>query len=64
MGRDPQRTVEEIEQTRVDLALKVDELVGRARVEATQLGKKAVIATAVLGGILALGWLAKRRVGS
>ncbi len=62
MAGDPKDTAQEIEQTREELARKVDELVDRARVEASEVGKKVAVAGAVLGGVLALGWLAKKRV--
>ncbi|MFN2389071.1 MAG: DUF3618 domain-containing protein [Actinomycetota bacterium] len=64
MGANPQQTQREIEQTREELARKVDELVVRARVEAAQVGKKVAIATLALAGIGLLGILAKRRVQS
>jgi hypothetical protein len=62
MGRNAQETVVEIEATRDDLARKVDELVGQAKVEARELGKKLAIGAVVVAGVIALGWLAKRRV--
>ncbi|MEA2485045.1 MAG: hypothetical protein QOD46_156 [Actinomycetota bacterium] len=64
MDKDPQATAREIEQTRDDLARKVDELVDRAKVEAGEAGKKAAIGGAVLAGLLLLGMIAKRRVRS
>jgi len=64
MGQDPRQTVDEIEETREELARKVDELVDRAKVEAGELGKKVAIAGAVLIGIMIVGMVAKRRVGS
>jgi len=63
MGQDPRQTVEEIEETREELARKVDELVDRAKVEAGELGKKLAIAGAALAGLLLIGFIAKRRVG-
>ncbi|HEV3472390.1 MAG TPA: DUF3618 domain-containing protein [Actinomycetota bacterium] len=63
MANNTAQTVAEIEQTRDDLARKVDELVDRAKVEATELGKKLAIGAVVLAGLLALGIVAKRRVG-
>ncbi len=63
MGQDPRQTVEEIEETREELARKVDELVDRAKVEAGELGKKLAIAGAVLAGLMIIGIIAKRRVG-
>lgn len=60
---DPRRTAEEIEQTREELAVKVDELVDRAKVEAAQAGKKLAIAALALTGLVVLGIIAKKRVG-
>jgi hypothetical protein len=62
MGEDARETVREIEQTRDDLARKVDELVDRAKVEAGVLTRKIAIAAAVVAGVLVLGFVAKRRV--
>jgi len=62
VGQDPRQTVSEIEQTRDELADKVDELVGRAKVEASALGKKLAIGAAVVAGLVVVGWIAKRRV--
>ncbi len=64
MGENPQQTLNEIEQTREDLARKVDLLVDRAKVEAGEAGKKLAIGAAALAGLLVIGWIAKRRVGS
>lgn len=64
MGQNPRQTVDEIEETREELARKVDELVDRAKVEAGELGKKLAIGGAVLIGVLIVGMIAKRRVGS
>lgn len=64
MGQKPEQTVAEIERTREELADKVDELVDRAKVEAGQLGKKLAVGAIALAGVLALGWFAKRRVGT
>lgn len=64
MGADPDQTVNEIEQTREELARKVDLLVDRAKVEAASAGKKLAIAGAALAGLLIVGMIAKRRVGS
>lgn len=64
MGQDPRQTVDEIEETREELARKVDELVDRAKVEAGELGRKLAIGGAVLIGVLIVGMIAKRRVGS
>lgn len=63
MGQDARQIVGEIEETREDLARKVDELVDRAKVEAGELGKKLAIAGVVLVGVLIVGMVAKRRVG-
>ena len=62
MGSNAEQTVTEIEQTREDLARKVDLLVDRAKVEAGSLGKKLAIAGAVVAGIVVIGMIAKRRV--
>lgn len=62
MARDAQRTVAEIEETREELARKVDQLVDRARFEAGVLGRKLAIGAAALAGLLVVGWVAKRRV--
>lgn len=64
MANNTAQTVAEIEQTREDLARKVDELVDRAKIEATELGKKLAIGAVVLAGLLAIGIVAKRRVGA
>ena len=63
MGTNTAETVAEIEQTREDLARKVDELVDRARVEAGEVGKKLAIGAVALAGLLVIGYIAKRRVG-
>ena len=62
MGANARETVTEIEQTREDLARKVDLLVDRAKIEATSLGKKLAIAGAVAAGVLVIGFIAKKRV--
>lgn len=62
MGTTPKETVSEIEATRDDLAQKVDELVGRAKVEAAEASKKLVIVAAALAGLFIVGTIAKRRV--
>lgn len=64
MGRTPNETVSEIEETREDLARKVDELVVRARVEAVEVGKKMMIGAIALAGLFIIGTIAKRRVQS
>lgn len=63
MGQSTAETVAEIEQTREELARKVDELVDRARVEAGEVGKKLAIGAVALAGLLVIGFIAKRRVG-
>ena len=62
MGENARETVIEIEQTREDLARKVDDLVGRAKVEAGEAGKKLAVVGAVVVGLLIVGFIAKRRV--
>ncbi len=64
MSQDPRRTADEIEQTRDQLARKVDELVDQAKVEAGELGKKVAVVGAALAGVLLLGFIAKQRVRS
>lgn len=62
MGENARQTVVEIEETREELARKVDELVDRAKVEAADLGKKLAIGAIALAGLVVLGYIAKRRV--
>lgn len=62
MGTSPEQTVTEIEQTRDDLARKVDLLVDRAKVEAVSAGKKLAIVGAAVAGLVIIGMFAKRRV--
>ena len=62
MGENARETVIEIEQTREDLARKVDDLVDRAKVEAAEAGKKLAVVGAVVVGLLIVGFIAKRRV--
>jgi hypothetical protein len=62
MGQTAHQTAEEIEQTREDLARKVDQLVDQAKVEAQEIGKKLVVGVAGLAVLLVVGWIAKRRV--
>jgi F0F1-type ATP synthase membrane subunit b/b' len=62
VGQTAQQTAEEIEQTREQLARKVDLLVDQAKVEAQEIGKKLAIGAAALAGLLVLGWIAKRRM--
>lgn len=57
------KTLAEIEQTRDELAQKVDDLVGRAKVEAAEAGRKLAIGVAALAGLLVIGLIAKKRVG-
>ena len=64
MGTNPRQTATEIEETREELARKVDELVDRAKVEATEAGKKMAIGFGALILLLIIGMIAKRRVGS
>ena len=64
MGTSPQQTVTEIEQTREDLARKVDLLVDRAKVEAVSAGKKLAIVGVAVAGLVIIGMFAKRRVNS
>jgi F0F1-type ATP synthase membrane subunit b/b' len=62
MGKDARQTMGEIEETREDLARKVDELVDRAKVEAGEIGKKLAVGAAALAGLLLVGFIAKRMV--
>ncbi len=62
MGKDARQTLGEIEETREDLARKVDELVDRAKVEAGEIGKKLAVGAAALAGLLIVGLIAKRRI--
>jgi hypothetical protein len=64
MGQDPRQTVEEIERTREEMAVKVDQLIDEAKVEAAEVGKKVAAGAAALIGLLVLGMIAKKRVGS
>lgn len=64
MGQDARETLTEIEQTREELAYKVDALVDQAKVEAAELGKKLAIGAIALAGVLVLGIVAKRLVRS
>jgi hypothetical protein len=64
MGQNPGQTLTEIEQTRDELARKVDELVDRAKVEAVEVSKKLAIGAIALAGLLIVGMIAKRRVGN
>ncbi len=62
MGNNASETANEIEQTREDLARKVDLLVETAKVEAVQISKKVLIAGIALAGLFIVGTIAKRRV--
>ncbi len=62
MGQNAKQTAAEIEDTREDLAVKVDELVGRAKVEAAEAGRKLGIVAIALVGLVIVGSIAKRRV--
>ena len=62
MASDAKQTVREIEETREDLARKVDLLVDQAKVEAVSLGKKLAVVGVVLVGLFVVGSIAKRRV--
>lgn len=62
MGTNARETATEIEQTRDDLARKVDMLVEQAKVEAVQVSKKLMIAGIALAGLFIVGTIAKRRV--
>ena len=62
MGSDPKQTVREIQETREDLARKVDLLVDQAKVEAVSVGKKLAIVGIALVGLFVVGSIAKRRV--
>ncbi len=62
MGQNARQTAEEIEQTREELARKVDLLVDRAKIEAQEVGKKLGVGAIALAGLLLVGWIAKRRV--
>jgi hypothetical protein len=64
MAQDPRHTADEIEQTREELAVKVDELVDRAKIEAIQVGKKLAVVGVALVGVLLVGFIAKKRVQS
>lgn len=62
MGQNPRETVSEIEQTRDGMAVKVDQLIDQAKVEATEAGKKLAIGAVALAGLMLVGMFAKRRV--
>jgi hypothetical protein len=62
MGENARQTVAEIEETREELARKVDDLVDRARVEAGELGRKLLVVGLAVTALLVVGYVAKRRV--
>jgi Protein of unknown function (DUF3618) len=62
MGTNARQTAAEIEETREELARKVDELVDRAKVEAQEVGKKMAVGVGALILLLLVGLIAKRRV--
>ena len=62
MGNTTVETVAEIEETREHLAQRVDELMGRAKVEASAAGKKAAMVALALAGLFVIGTIAKRRI--
>lgn len=62
MGTNTHETVNEIEETREHLAQSVDELMGRAKVEAAAAGKKVGLVVLALAGLFVIGTIAKRRV--
>ena len=62
MGQKAQETVTKIERTRDDMALKVDVLIDRSKVEATEVGKKLAVGAGALAVLLIVGTFAKRRV--
>jgi hypothetical protein len=62
VGENARQTVAEIEETREELARKVDDLVDRAKVEAGELGKKLVVVGLAVTAVLLVGFIAKRRV--
>jgi hypothetical protein len=62
MGQNARQTVAEIEETREELARKVDDLVDRAKVEATEFGKKAAVVGLALTALVLVGYIAKKRV--
>ena len=51
MGQESRQTVDEIERTRDELAQKVDELMGRARVEAGAVVHKSVPPRGTVAGV-------------
>ena len=62
MGENARQTVAEIEETREELARKVDDLVDRAKVEAGELGRKILVVGLAVTALLVVGYVAKRRV--
>ena len=62
MGENARQTVAEIEETREELARKVDDLVDRAKVEAGELGRKLLVVGLAVTALVVVGYIAKRRV--
>ncbi len=62
MGEDPRQTVEEIDQTRDDIARKVDELVDQVNNYAGEAGKKLAVGAGALAALVLVGTIAKRRI--
>ena len=62
MGEDPRQTVGEIDQTRDDIARKVDELVDQVHDYAGEAGKKLAVGAGALAALLLVGAIAKRRI--
>lgn len=62
MKKGAEQTAAEIEQTRDELARKVDLLVDQAKTEAVEVSKKLMVAGIALVGLLVVGTIAKRRV--
>jgi hypothetical protein len=62
MGENARQTVAEIEETREELARKVDDLVDRAKVEASAFGKKLAVVGLGLTALVLIGYIAKKRV--
>ena len=62
MGENARQTVAEIEETREELARKVDDLVDRAKIEASAFGKKLAVVGLGLTALVLIGYIAKKRV--
>jgi hypothetical protein len=62
MGQNARQTVAEIEVTREELARKVDDLFDRAKVEATEFGKKLAVVGLGFTALVLIGYIAKKRV--